>query len=80
MGNMFYECEKLKELLLSHFNTSHVTTMNGMFYNCLSLTKLDLTSFDTKNVTDVSFIFTGLNKDCEILHNSQENLEKMLKI
>jgi surface protein len=79
MGNMFYECEKLKELNLSNFNTSEVTTMNGMFYNCFSLTKLNLTSFDTKKVTDVSFIFIGLNKDCEVLHNSQENIEKMLK-
>ncbi len=36
MGKMLNEFEQLKDLYLSHFNTSHVITMNDMFYNCFN--------------------------------------------
>ena len=40
----------VKELDLSLFNTSKVTSMNTMFYITNSLTSLDVSNFDTSNV------------------------------
>ena len=34
MFNMFYECESLTSLDVSHFDTRNVTSMSGMFYGC----------------------------------------------
>ena len=43
MRNMFWGCNKLKELKeIKNFNTEKVTNMMEMFYYCSSLEKLDL--------------------------------------
>ena len=50
MRSMFYNCNSLKSLDLSNFNTQNVAYMSDMFYNCNSLTSLDLLNFNTQNV------------------------------
>ncbi len=57
MGRMFWLCENLTSLDLSHFDTSSVTDMNNMFYYCRSLTSLDLSGWNTSNVTDMTYMF-----------------------
>ena len=54
---MFYRCEKLTSLDVSHFDTRNVTDMPFMFQGCRILTDLDLTNFDTSNVTDMKDMF-----------------------
>ena len=57
MSEMFYNCENLTSLDLSHFDTSQVTDMSDMFWYCESLTNLDLSHFDTSQVTDMEEMF-----------------------
>lgn len=49
----------LKEIDLTHFNTSRVTSMSGMFSGCVNVETIDLTGFDTSHVTDMSRMFEG---------------------
>lgn len=63
MGFMFYNCQNLTILDVSHFDTSKVTKMNGVFWGCRNLTELDLSHFDTSNVTVMNSMF----KDCSNL-------------
>ena len=58
MSSMFYRCQSLTELDVSHFDTSKVTNMSSMFYRCQSLTKLDVTNFNTDKVTSMSSMFS----------------------
>ena len=64
---MFFYCESLKKLDISHFDTSNVTDMNGMFYSCRSLTSLDVSHFDTANVTNIRAMFDSVPTDSQIL-------------
>ena len=57
MSYMFYGCEYLTSIDLSHFNTELITTMTNMFEECYSLSTLDVTSFDTHEVNDMSYMF-----------------------
>ncbi len=59
MNGMFWSCDKLQSLDVSHFDTSNVTSMWYMFYGCSSLTSLDVSNFDTSNVTDMNCMFYG---------------------
>ncbi len=61
MYSMFNNCQRLREIDLSHFNTSNVTTMNWMFVNCDSLTEIDLNSFDMQSVETTWCMFNGCN-------------------
>jgi surface protein len=56
---MFKDCNNLKNLDISTFNTSQVNTMQEMFCNCTSLRELNLDSFDTSKVTHMSLMFWG---------------------
>ncbi len=56
MAQMFRETN-IKNLNLSIFNTSNVTSMRSMFYDCTNLDNLNLSGFDTSNVTDISYMF-----------------------
>ena len=58
MSRMFYACDHLQELDVSHFNTAKVTDMSYMFYACSVLTSLDVTKFNTAKVTDMSNMFS----------------------
>ena len=52
---MFRNCESLKSLDLSNFDTSQVTDMNNMFQNCYTLTSLNITNFDNSKVTNLGY-------------------------
>ena len=56
---LFYNCDNLKTIDLSGFDTSSVTSMDSMFCLCSALTSLDLSGFDTSKVTDMSAMFNG---------------------
>ena len=58
MRDMFRNCNSLKNLDLSGFDTSKVTNMEGMF-DCASLESVDLSSFDTSKVTNMARMFTS---------------------
>ncbi len=57
MLGMFYCCDSLTSLDLSHFNTAKVTNMSCLFVDCKSLTSLDLSHFNTEKVTNMRFMF-----------------------
>ena len=44
---MFQNCQSLKSLDLSNFNTSNIRTFAFMFANCNSLTSLNIINFET---------------------------------
>jgi hypothetical protein len=58
-GNqMFYECNRLKEI--PYFDTSNFTTMEGFARNCNSLSTIPL--FDTSNVTAMNYMLACTNE------------------
>ena len=57
-ANMFHGCASLRELDLSHFDTSSVTDMSYMFYKCESLNEPNTSGWDTSNVTDMDSMFS----------------------
>jgi surface protein len=58
---MFRGCRNLKELDVSNWDTSNVTTMESMFdgryYRYCGLTNLDVSNWDTSNVTNMEDMF-----------------------
>ena len=66
MSQMFYGCQALTTIDLSHFCTESVTTMTYMFFECKSLTELDVTSFNTEQVEDMSYMFSDCAKLTEL--------------
>ena len=60
---MFYNCEDIKTMNLSNFNSSEVTTMKEMFYSCSSLVSLNLSNLITSNVKNMGSMF----KECVAL-------------
>ena len=60
-NSMFSNCNSLKSLDLSNFNTENIKDMHCMFYNCNSLRSLDLSNFNTQNVTNMFSLFFGCN-------------------
>ena len=59
---MFSTCAQVKELDLTSFDTSNVTTMERMFEQCTGLEYLDLSSFDMSNVTNTYAMFNDCSK------------------
>jgi surface protein len=59
MHYLFYICSNLKNLDLSHFDTSSVTDMRHIFDGCSSLTELNLSNFKTFNLTRMSHMFSN---------------------
>ena len=55
--NMFFCCNKLKELNLLNLNTTKAIDMGCMFWNCSSLVELDLSSFSTELVQSMHHMF-----------------------
>ena len=60
--NMFSHCHSLKNLDLSSFDTSKITTMFRMFYHCYSLEFLDVTSFKTNSLQNLHGTFSNCSK------------------
>jgi surface protein len=59
---MFKNCISLKNLDVSSFDTSQITTMSYMFSNCESLEVLYVTSFNTKSVRKLIGTFSFCSK------------------
>ena len=59
MNYMFDNCESLKSLDLTKFNTENVTSMKFMFEACTTLTSLDVSNFNTAKVTDINYMFSN---------------------
>ena len=58
--SMFYGCEKLTSIDVSHFNTTKCTDFHDMFQKCRGLTSIDVSNFDTSNAA----IFAGMFAYC----------------
>ena len=57
MFGMFKDCNNLKNLDVSRFDTSQVKNMGWMFAECGSLESLDVGRFDTSQVKDMKCMF-----------------------
>jgi len=57
LTTMFYMCNSIVSLDLSHLDTSNVQYMNEMFRDCSSLVSLDLSNFNTSNVQFMIYMF-----------------------
>ena len=75
MNSMFEDCNSLKSLDVSSFNTANVTDMGYMFAYCSSLTELDVSGFDAPNVTGIGCMFL----DCDALVKITTNHELLEK-
>lgn len=56
---MFYKCSSLKNLDVSHFDTSQVKDMSYMFACCGSLESLDISHFFTSQVKSMKYMFAS---------------------
>ena len=81
-GSLFYGCENLKTLDLSHFGKSKVTKVRGMFNRCYSLESLDLSCLDTTGVDDMGELFKGCRSltDLNISSFDTSNVTGMYKM
>lgn len=61
LGSVFTECRQLKELNISGWDVSNVTSLNGLFSYCINLKEMDLRGWDVSNVTDFVNCFTRVN-------------------
>ena len=82
MYAMFYSCERLDKIDVSHFDTSNVTDMSFMFYMYWgneNLTSLDVSHFDTSNVKNMRGMFAqcdGLTS-LDLSHFDTSNVTNM---
>lgn len=75
ISSMFFGCESLTSIDLSHWNTSNVTLMNRMFANCPSLNSVNTTGWDTSNVTTMQLMFFGdTNLKIDVSHFNMESV------
>lgn len=56
---MFKNCQSLRSLDLSGWDTKNVTDMGGMFYYCVSLSSLNLAGWNTKSVDNMGDMFNN---------------------
>lgn len=56
---MFYKCSSLKNLDVSHFDTSQVKDMSYMFACCDSLKSLEVSHFFTSQVKSMKYMFAS---------------------
>lgn len=61
MQNVF-NMRNIKNLDVSHFNTSKVTTMYQMFHSCENIESINIGNFNTSNVTSMSAMFGNCYK------------------
>ena len=58
MRDMFYQCNALTTVDVSHFDTSNVKYMTSMFSFCRALTNLDISNFKTNKVIYMNSMFS----------------------
>ena len=56
-SNMFYNCNTIKSIDLSKFDSKNVTNMSNMFFNCENLSEINFTNINTEKVTNMSNLF-----------------------
>ena len=54
---MFYNCDKITSIDLSHFNSNMVENMKCMFYGCINLRHINFKNVNTENVTNMEKMF-----------------------
>ena len=54
---MFQDCNELRRLDLSNFDTSNVIDMRAMFHNCYKLSYLNLYNFTFNDVCSFEYIY-----------------------
>ena len=57
LRGIFYDCEKLTSIDVSHFDTQKVTDMYCSFAFCYSLNEIDLSQFDTRSAKTMHGMF-----------------------
>ena len=67
MLSMFFNCQALTSLDLSHFDTKNVEDMRQLFYKCSSLKSLDLSNFDTSKAEKMEALFL----ECLLSYDAQ---------
>lgn len=65
VDSMFNSCKSLKELDLSNFDTSNVTTMSRMFYSCSNLSTLKVSKI-TWTINEENTNLDGMWNECNI--------------
>ena len=61
------DIKQLKELDLSCWDMSNVSTTSGMFLDCIALEKINLSGWDTSNVINMYSMFNGCKKLQDII-------------
>ena len=77
MLSMFFNCQALASLDLSHFDTKNVEDMRQLFYKCSSLTSLDLSNFDTSKAEKMNNLFKGCTALQSIYVGEKFNTDKV---
>ena len=54
---MFCELTNIKEIDLTYFDASKVTSMNKMFYGCINLEKINFGNINTSSVKNMNYLF-----------------------
>ena len=77
---MFNECNEIKYLNLSNFNTSNVTDLCAMLQECFELEYVDISNFNIANAKDIRWMFNKCYKLKEIkginILNNAKNINK----
>ena len=79
INHLFSDCNSIKNLNFSKFNSRNVTDMSYMFYNCQSLESINLLNFNTRNVNNMSNMFSYCNKltDLDLSSFDTQNVTNM---
>ena len=77
MLSMFFNCQALTSLDLSHFDTKNVEDMRQLFYKCSSLKSLDLSNFDTSKAEKMNVLFKGCTALQSIYVGEKFNTDKV---
>ena len=59
--SMFSDLENLKDVDLSNFDGTLITTMSYMFWDCINLESVNFTNLKTPSLTDIGGLFSGCN-------------------
>ena len=84
MYGMFNECNELKYLDLSNFNTINVKNFGIMFQECFELEYIDISNFNFKIAKDISWMFNKCYrlkeiKGINIINNIINNIKNINK-
>ena len=64
---LFYGCDDLINVDLSHINTTDMSRISYTFYNCKNVEQINFTSLDTSNLQYTEFLFAGCENLVDII-------------